>query len=606
MISGTLPLDVSWGLGSLKYVIEMKRQVFQWPVSRVWLAAEVFVLTLAVWSVFDTFKQGTLLAPLLGTSHAIASIFWNAWNILEGTPWRYSTSKSTDGGYWFEQTQDVVAALQSTYFNGSYWVEDPEILQWTGALVDTIFIGTQRTFTRALSEYDGDAHGAEKSAAEIQADIQEYFSQVEGYYGGEDTNQIFDAAYDDAQWVVLEWLEAIKFVEQYDAYAQSSYGQEDIAGFAHRAHIFYNVVQDKFNTTLCEGGITWNPTLAPYKNAITNELFVSSSIAMYLYFPGDDDTDPNPSSNYTNKTLPALPFLRAHDPLLLQNAREEWTWFKSHNFTNAQGLIVDGFHVSENQTSCDERNEMVYTYNQGIMLSGLRGLWEATGDTSYLEEGYDLIATVIDATGWNDDDYAQATDWCGLGRAGILEDYCDAPANCSQDALVFKGAYFEHLDLFCEPLPTSTPLVAGVTYIADSELAAFHVGKCTSYAPWIRHNAWAALNTRDDTGIIGEWWGASYITSPQTPALKYAEPKPYGSMDVWNEPQLLLTAPWKCDGFGGCRQPSTFARSGRRAARLRRETEIKRRRSGEQIRTAETQAQGLAVVKAAANSRLRR
>lgn len=472
--------------------------------------------------------------------------------------------------------------------------------------MNTIFIGTQRTFTQALSEYDGDVPGAETSAAEIQADIHKYYSQIEGYYGGEDVNQIFDAAYDDAQWVVLEWLEAIRFIKQYDAYAESSYGQEDIADFAHRAHIFYNIVQDKFNTTLCEGGLTWNPTLAPYKNAITNELFVSSSIAMYLYYPGDDNTDPYPSPNYTNRTLPFLPFLRAHDPLLLQNAQNGWTWFKSHNFTNSQGLVVDGFHISENQTTCDERNEMVYTYNQGVMLSGLRGLWEATGDTSYLSDGYNLINTVINATGWNNGEYGNATEWSGLGRAGIVEDYCDAPANCSQDALVFKGAYFEHLDLFCEPLPTQTPPVAGLTYVADQDLAESHVEKCNSYKPWIQHNAWAALNTRDDTGIIGEWWGASYTNTTQTPALKYAQPKPNGSMDVWNEPQLLSQAPWKCNGIGGCRQPSRYATSGRRAARLRRDREVKRRQSGEQVRTAETQAQGLAVVKAAANAALKR
>lgn len=64
-------------------------------------------------------------------------------------------------------------------------------------------------------------------------------------------------------------------------------------------------------------------------------------------------------------TLPPLLPLRAHNPLLLDNAVKGYEWFKTHDFTNAQGLIVDGFHISANQTTCDQRNEMVYTYNQG-------------------------------------------------------------------------------------------------------------------------------------------------------------------------------------------------------------------------------------------------
>lgn len=490
-------------------------------------------------------------------------------------------------------------------------------------MVNTFVIDTQRTFTTAISQYN-DNRGSQVNAAQIQADIRKYYSDIETFYTrGEDVNQIFDAAYDDAQWVVLEWLEAIKFVNQYDAYSRSSFGQKDVAEFAHRAHIFYNIVQNQFNTSLCEGGLTWNPALAPYKNAITNELFISSSIGMYLYFPGDNNSDPYPSTTYSNRTLPPLPNLKPHDPLLLTNAKEEWAWFKSHNFTNAQGLLVDGFHISDGQTTCDERNEMVYTYNQGVMLSGLRGLWEATGDTSYLQDGYGFINTVINATGWNANGYGQAGQWAGLGRNGIMEDYCDAPANCSQDNLIFKGAYFEHLDLFCEPLPTQTPLVKGLTYLADQGLANSHAQKCRSYASWIQHNAYAALSTRNATSdIIGEWWGASYVSSQslshhtskfarlipspqvnrtQTPSPKYTHPKPYGSVDIANKPWLLTQPPWVCYGQGDCESYVGKVLIGERRRRSR-----KRQATAEQVSTVETQAQGLSVVRAAANSVLQR
>ncbi|KAK4539678.1 hypothetical protein LTR36_010441 [Oleoguttula mirabilis] len=526
-----------------------------------------------------------------------------------GYAWQWGGAHQ-DAGYWFDEFQDTLATMQSsTFWNGTYW---PATIQWIGAFLDTLVAASERSLTNALEEYDGNGPGAHTSAASIHSEIQQYFSDVEAYYGDEDVIQIFGAAYDDAQWVVLEWLEAIKFINQYDIYAESSLGQADIARFAHRAHIFYNIVQEKFDTSLCGGGITWNPALAPYKNAITNELFISSSVGMYLYYPGDSDTNPYPSPAYvnaTNLTLPALPVLAAHDPLLLANAVNGYRWFKTHNFTNAQGLVVDGFHISDNQTTCDERDEMVYTYNQGVLLSGLRQLWEATGDTSYLTDAHGYVETAINATGWYAHSPEQAVQWAGLGRNGIMEDYCDAPANCSQDNQVFKGIYFHHLDLLCEDLPRSTPLIAGLTNLASAPLAAEHAGKCASYVPWIEHNANAALSTRNGTGIIGGWWGASYINKTQAPWLAYAVPKPHGSADVWNEPWVLDEAPWVCEGWH-CEKDGRGSRgtNGKRMAKLFQHRRAAERdvNDGGRGRTVETEASGLGVIKAASDFALRR
>lgn len=522
-----------------------------------------------------------------------------------GEPWQWG-GPHVGEGYWFDEFRDVLETMQATYFNGTYW---PTTIQWIGAFIDTLVAASERSFTIAVIEYDGHVPGSQTSPEQIQADIQNYYDQIEGYYSGEDVNQIFDAAYDDAQWVVLEWLEAIKFINRYDEYAQSDLGQEDIARFAHRAHIFYNIVQDKFDTALCDGGLTWNPALEPYKNAITNELFVSSSIGMYLYFPGDDNSDPYPSPTYanaTNSTLPPLRALHAHDPLLLDNAIKEYEWFKTHNFTNEQGLIVDGFHISDNQTTCDERNEMVYTYNQGVVLSGLRQLWEATGQTQYLEDGYDLIDVVINATGWNAKDYDEAGQWAGLGRNGIMEEYCDAPANCSQDAQIFKGIYFHHLDLFCEPLPTQTALIPDLTHAASADLAAEHAANCESYTPWIKHNAHAALSTRNGSKIIGGWWGASYVNKTQGSWPEWSAPMPEGSVDEWNHPSVLGQPPWVCRGPHGCHGHDRRSIGPNMAKLFRSRKRQAEPNDGGWGRTVETEASGLGVVKAASDFSLKR
>ena len=262
------------------------------------------------------------------------------------------------------------------------------------------------------------------------------------------------------------------------------------------------------------------------------------------------------------------------------------------------------------RTSGKLLSEILTVFNTGVVLSGLRRLWEATGDTLYLTDGYALIETVINATGWYAPTAAQATQWAGLGRNGIMEDYCDAPANCSQDNQIFKGIYFHHLDLFCEPLPTSAPLIAGLTSVASSELATEHLTKCHGYAPWIEHNAHAALSTRNSSGIIGGWWGATYVNKTQGPWPNWAPPKPPGSKDEWNHRNILDEPPWLCHGQHGCHRGGRKVLDGssKRSAmasifNLRRKRDINDRGLG---RTVETQGSGLGVVKAASDFTLRR
>ena len=204
--------------------------------------------------------------------------------------------------------------------------------------------------------------------------------------------------------------------------------------------------------------------------------------------------------------------------------------------TNEQGLYVDGFHVRDygvNGTigtgKCDVRNEMVYTYNQGVLLSGLRGLWESTGRIVYLRDGHKLVRSVLKATGWNVSNSLPDPNksWSGLGRNGVLEEFCDSSARCTQDSQTFKGIFFHHLTLFCEPLPRE-PLIPGVSFAADAEVASLHAQSCKEYAAWVAHNAVEAMKTRDEKGRFGTWWGAEAGTDAEQPVV------PSGSVDYRN------------------------------------------------------------------------
>lgn len=462
--------------------------------------------------------------------------------------------------------QELHAALetmQTEYF--SLWLGKwTTAIDWTAAVMGTHVSATLSSLSHSLTyTMPGTFDKTRKLDVEaqmIENEINKYFSHIITYYFGEDHFAIRNQAYDDILWVVLGWLESVQFIDSHsDSHYPPSgengdgewYARQFIPAFAHRARVFYELAEKGWDWRLCGGGLTWNPRLLPYKNAITNELFISASIDMYLYFPGDDNCSPflgaKDQAHPDWKRLHAqeqrdpaacpdgTPASPTYDPIYLANAINGYDWLKNVGMTNDQGLYVDGFHIKDyyrnhSKTECDDRNEMVYTYNQGVILSGLRGLWEATGNITYLEDGHELIRNVIHATGWTDTDIAPtvslttpskhenparnpylfpvpAGGWAGLGAHGILTELCDPFGTCSQNGHTFKGIFFHHLTTFCTPLPL-VPVRRGKTFGASPATGKLHHQSCNEYAPWVVHNAQAALKTRDSKGKFGTWWGA--------------------------------------------------------------------------------------------------
>ncbi|KAF9690569.1 hypothetical protein EKO04_011288 [Ascochyta lentis] len=464
-----------------------------------------------------------------------------------------------------QDLHNALEEMQSSYF--SIWLgKYTTAIDWTAAVMSTHVSATLASLSRSLTYTMPGTFDKSKNldveAQMVENEINKYFGQIATYYFGEDHFAIRMQAYDDILWVVLGWLESIQFIEGHSVghYGSGSRGEatipqwharQFIPGFAHRARVFYELAEKGWDWRLCGGGMTWNPRLLPYKNAITNQLFISASIGMYLNFPGDTNCSPFLSQydkiKDSNNKKPNDKLLHAqehgdqcdesirgessYDPIYLANAIHGYDWLKNSGMTNRQGLYVDGFHIAgyrtnHSKTECDERNEMVYTYNQGVVLSGLRGLWEATGKQSYLEDGHELVRNVIRATGWNDGHVSNAasshlekpgkipespqgilTSWAGLGADGILAEACDPSGTCNQNGQTFKGIFFHHLTAFCAPLP-SVPVRPGRTYAASRETRTLHARSCQEYTKWVVHNAKAALRTRNNQGRFGSWWGA--------------------------------------------------------------------------------------------------
>ncbi|KAK6005535.1 hypothetical protein QM012_007177 [Aureobasidium pullulans] len=484
----------------------------------------------------------------------------------------------------FRHMIDALDVMQSHYYE--LWIGTwPSAIDWTAAVVNTALSSALGTIARASKETGDDQYSSV---------INKYFSHNAAYYFGEDAFSIRNEAYDDILWTTLEWLENIKTIEYRNSTNPSWHGVQFIPGFSHRARLFWDLASKGWDNDLCGGGMIWNPRLLPYKNTITNQLFISASVAMYLSSPGDSIDFPFLASD--SQTFGAMPG-RPHDPKYLKAAIEGYTWLKKSNMTNAQGLYVDGYHIkgySQNGSigtgKCDDRNEMIYTYNQGVILSGLRGLWEATGNRSYLDDGYDLIRDVMASTGWSwsgepHSPIHKSSSWAGLGQYGIIEELCDRSGSCSQDSQTFKGIFFQHLTQFCEPLPLEAK-VPGKTHAASRLLRTKHKDFCKTVGLWAAHNAEAALSTRDASGLFGTWWGYSYAAKTHPKSL------PDRAVDYRNDASILTTSKWAHAG-----KSHSTAVTGRQAAESNGDfttADVNDRGRG---RTVETQQGGLSVLR---------
>ncbi|KAJ5389958.1 uncharacterized protein N7496_001026 [Penicillium cataractarum] len=455
-----------------------------------------------------------------------------------------------------ETLQDLLDALnvmQDEYF--VLWLGTwPSSIDWTAAVLGTHVAATLSSFSSSGLDIIEDDKSHESSFSTFENTVNYFFSQTSTFYFGENAFSLRNQAYDDMLWVVLDWLENIKFQDLHsnlyysgsnsssvNASSQGWYGTQFRDAAAHRARIFYELASAGWDKTLCNGGMNWNPRLIPYKNAITNELYISASIAMYLYFPGDPIDAPFLANSQSKGPSQRYP----HNPTHLNAAIDAYAWLKNSNMTGIWGLYADGFHISGWRSSeepgsrkCDVLNTMVYTYNQGVVLSGLRGLWLATGDQDYLRDGHELVHKALRATGWPQ---TSSTKWAGLGRGGVLEEACDSHASCSQNGQTFKSIFFHHLAEFCRPLRQhEVGFLENETRqpVAEDdwdEVFDRHLRRCRAYGPWVEHNARAALVTRDDDGKFGQWWGLPFREFMVSSDIVNSSTLPPGAVDYRND-----------------------------------------------------------------------
>src|SRR5690606_32688944 len=114
--------------------------------------------------------------------------------------------------------------------------------------------------------------------------------------GGNFTNDYID----DTGWWALAWIRA------YDITGEQRYLDTAI----HDAEYMWDTWDD-----VCGGGVIWN-IHNPYKNAVTNELFIKVTASLHNRIPGD--------THY------------------LERAIRAWEWFEASGMINSENLINDG------------------------------------------------------------------------------------------------------------------------------------------------------------------------------------------------------------------------------------------------------------------------
>jgi predicted alpha-1,6-mannanase (GH76 family) len=193
--------------------------------------------------------------------------------------------------------------------------------------------------------------------------------------------------FDDNGWWGLAWVAA------YDLTGESRYLDAAAAIFARN--------QAGWDGT-CGGGLWWN-TDRRYKNAITNELFITLAAQLHQRAPGD----------------------RAY----LSWALRDWEWLTARALIGPGGLVNDGLTAD-----CANNGGTTWTYNQGVILGGLAALHDITGDRDYLRHGEFIADAALSGLS---------------GARGILTEPCElSPAGCNGDQTQFKGIFARYLHDF--------------------------------------------------------------------------------------------------------------------------------------------------------------
>ncbi len=200
--------------------------------------------------------------------------------------------------------------------------------------------------------------------------------------------------YDDEGWWALAWLDAWEYT-----------GEQR---YLDMANIIFKDITTGWSK---EGGLYWKKGMN-YRGAISNGLTLT--LATRLHTAG--------TKMVNGKTA-------------LEWAMGIWDWMLKANLLDENGNIQDGVRTRNGKETLSTN---VWTYNQGVVLTGLVNLSQITGSESYLKYARSI---------------AEATLNHMTNEDLILVELLCEPENCNADAQQFKGVFMRHLMYLNEHYP---------------------------------------------------------------------------------------------------------------------------------------------------------
>ena len=130
--------------------------------------------------------------------------------------------------------------------------------------------------------------------------------------------------------------------------------------------------------------------------------------------------------------------------------------------------------LSRLTNSCANNGQTTWTYNQGVIASGLAALAKATGDSSLISEAEITLDATIRLKTVNN----------------ILKETCDSAtptSTCNNDQAMFKGIWMKHLQFYLDNAPDRASKYS--SFIGSQESAVIHYG---TGSEWTVGNVWYA------------------------------------------------------------------------------------------------------------------
>ncbi|TQS39217.1 hypothetical protein Golomagni_00261 [Golovinomyces magnicellulatus] len=200
--------------------------------------------------------------------------------------------------------------------------------------------------------------------------------------------------YDDELWWALAWIKV------YDITQNKTY--------LNTAADIFEDSKSVWGQTPC-GGLWWDKNHTEV-GAVVNELYLTTAAKL------------------ANR-LPEIP----HPDYYMDEAMKAHNWFQKSGLINGDNLINNALDLQ----TCKNDGNFVFTYNQGILLSGLAELTCGTKDQQYVDLANTIAVAAINTM---------------IGSDGILREPCE-PDACNGDQEQFKGIFSRNIQFLynCNP-----------------------------------------------------------------------------------------------------------------------------------------------------------